>query len=481
MDLYDYLRALKYHWLGALTIVVIAGVAAFTFSSTRPAVYAADATGFVGTGQSKNPALGTVNDSFARSRATSYVDIAKSRATASQVIDDLNLKTTPSALVRQIEVAQPPDTVLLKVTADASTPQNAQRLANAWVRALAEQVHEIESPRTPVGKVPDGTPRVIPVESAELPISPVSPNIPRDTAIGLAVGLLLALAYSVARSNVDRRLRHAEDITERFQVPVVGEIPTSGALKSTTEDGVGRVDTDPAAGEAFRKLRTNLMYIDVDDPPRVLVVTSPKVGDGKSTIAAHIATTLETTGQRVVLVDADLRRPTLAKRFGADDAVGLTTVLVGQVAVEEALLEAPNQPGLHLLTAGPLPPNPSELLGSKAWKTLVGKLSSDAYVVVDAPPLLPVTDAAILSRSADGTFVVVASGHTIDIDLDSAFDALKSVGARTLGVVLNRVKRKRGYGGDYHYYYAAKRSAAKQRQRAAKKGAGRADRGRGRG
>lgn len=447
MDLYDYLRALRNHWLGSLVIVLAVGAAAFGVSVLQKPVYAASASGFVGTGATENPAFGSANDALAKSRATSYIDIATSRATAERVIDALDLQVSEASLVRRIRVVQPPDTVLLKITARADTPTGAREIADAWVEALAEEVKEIEAPGQE--QTPDGTPRIIPVESADLPSSPVSPRPLRNTVAGLIVGLMVAFGYAMTRTLLDRRLRRAEDVTSRFRVAVVGEIPNSPAMRISPDNG-RRLEDDPAPGEAVRKLRTNLMYMDVDAPPRVLVVTSPKPGDGKSTIAAHLALALATTGEKVVLIDADLRRPTQADRFGLDPAVGVTTVLTGRLPLTEAL-QQPARSSLSVLTAGPLPPNPSELLASQAFGSVIEELGQTSYVVIDAPPLLPVTDAAILARGADGAFVVISAGKTLETELGQSLEALEKVGARTLGVVLNKVARPlRGYG--YHYY-----------------------------
>ncbi len=461
MELRDYLRILRAHWLGVLVITALTLAAAAAWTFTQPKVYAADANGFVQIGQIDNPALGSVNDQFAKSRATSYVDIAKSRATAITVARQLGLDADPAGLVGRISVTQPPDTVLLKITARGATPVEAQRLADAWVAALAAQVEEIENPQ---GRANSGAPRVVPVESAALPETPVAPQPVRNLGLGLVLGLLLGLGYAMIRNTLDRRLRTAESVQERFGVAVVGSVPEADVLghapgeraKLALDHGLG-TGPDAAASEAFRKLRTNLIYMDVDNPPRTIVVTSPRPGDGKSTVAANLAAAIAVSGQRVVLVDADLRRPSVADSLGLVEGVGLTDVLVGRLALDDALQESTEHENLRILAAGRIPPNPSELLGSQAMRSLVHTLAKEALVVLDAPPLLPVTDAAVLTANADGALVVISAGQTMDHELARALEHLQAVNGRALGVILNKVgKGGDSYYGGYYGEYAAK-------------------------
>ncbi|SFB87131.1 capsular exopolysaccharide family [Nocardioides terrae] len=454
MELQDYWRAVRNHWIGVLLLIVGTCAAGALFTALQTPVYAANAAGFVGTGSSDNAALGSVTDQLAKSRATSYIAVAKSRATAQTVIDELGLHTTPSALVSHITVSQPVDTVYLNIVAESASPKEAQQLADAWVAALAVQVQAIESPAGPPS---DGTPRIVPQESAALPGSPASPRPERNLAIAFVLGCLLALGYAVLRSTLDRRLRSADDVESHFGIPVVASIPTAPTLRH--EPGAAATlalhDTDEAgsaAAEAFRKLRTNLMFMDVDNPPRSLVITSPRPGDGKSTVAANIAAALESTGQPVILIDADLRRPTVAASFAVDGAVGLTNVLTGQVSVEDALQTPAGFTSLRVLAAGAIPPNPSELLGSRAMRTLVEKLAQDHIVVLDAPPLLPVTDAALLSTATDGVMLVISSGATVDAELETCLGSITTVNGRVLGVVLNRVSARHDRAGSYAYY-----------------------------
>lgn len=467
MALEDYGRILRRHWLGVVAIVAACIGLAAVLTLAQPKVYSANANGFVSTGLADNPALSSVNDSLAKSRATSYVDIATSRATAQAVIDELDLDVSPAGLVGRISVTQPRDTVLLKITATADAPEEAQQLADAWVRALAEQVQQIEDPS---GRAESGVPQVLPVESAALPGAPSSPNPTLNLALGALLGLGLGLGYATLRHTVDRRLRTKEDIEARFEVSVVGSVPAADVLEHAAgspahlavDEGLD-VSHGPAA-EAFRKLRTNLMFMNVDNPPRVVVVTSPLPGDGKSTVAANLAAAIESSGQAVVLVDGDLRRPTVATWFGLIEGVGLTDVLAGRIEVQDALQTPAPHPNLQVLAAGSIPPNPSELLGSQAMRQLLRGLAAEAIVVVDAPPLLPVTDAAVLATQSDGAFVVVSAGKTLDTQLGSALEHLAAVDAKALGVIVNRISRRdagSGYYDHYHGYY--ERSSSKER------------------
>jgi capsular exopolysaccharide synthesis family protein len=459
MELTDYLRILRAHWIGVLLLALTAASAALVFSLAQPKVYAANANGFVSSGLNDNPALASVSDSLAKSRAKSYVDIAKSRATAQNVIDDLGLGSAPSSLIGNIDVEQPVDTVLIKVTARAGTPAEAQQLADAWIAALADQVGQIEDPK---GKNKEGTLQVVPVESAELPTSPVSPQTERNVLLGLVLGLLLGLGYAVLRSQLDRRLRSAAAVEQQFGVTVVGAIPGDPGLQHDPDEPAqiavfeeNATAQRAGSAEAFRKLRTNLRFMDVDNPPRVIVVTSPQQGDGKSTVAANLAAAIAASGEKVTLVDGDLRRSTVAQSFGLVEGVGLTDVLVGRVDVAD-VTQVPAQHGnLAILGAGAAPPNPSELLGSQTMRALLRQLAEDSIVIVDAPPLLPVTDAAVLTAVTDGAFVVISTGKTLDTELEAALNHIEAVSGRTLGVVFNRVPRRDSDSGYYGGYYRA--------------------------
>lgn len=449
MELADYLRILRNHWIAVTAMVIVAAAAAFGWSSLQDRVYAASSSGFVTSGSGGDPGLDNLNDTLSKSRAASYVVLAKDRETASIVIDDLGLDTAPEALVGNIDAAQTPETVIIQITARAGTPEDAQELADAWVGALAERVSDIESAKGGQGM------RIEVSESAQLPTSPVSPQVERNVLLGAVLGGLLGAGYAVARTLLDRRLRSAEDVERASSLAVVGSVPDLGKNPGTLFVNSGGLGTSAQAAEAIRRMRTNLSYMDVDNPPRAIVVTSPKQGDGKSTIAANLAAAIALSGQPVTLVDCDLRRPNVSRSLGLDDTVGLTDVLAGRVELADAVQQHPDIAALSVLTSGSRPPNPSEILGSQAMRGVVAELSARGLVVLDAPPLLPVTDAAVVAHHADGALVAVSAGRTLDTELTSAIEHLRAVHARPLGVILNRVSRRSVGSGNYaHYGYA---------------------------
>ena len=387
------------------------------------------------------------------------------------MIRQLDLKTTPQVLVEQITASVPLDTVTLRVTAHASTPKQAQALANAWIRALAAEVHKLESGEmltdaagTPVS-ANDGatTAALVPGDSAVLPDSPASPNLKLNMVLGALLGIALGMAWALLRTSLDKRIRSAEVVERMYDLSVIGTLPVDESLaagdRSVIATSSARADNEHLRfAEALRELRTNIQFLHVDHPPKIIVLTSPLPGDGKSTVAANLALAIAESGKRVVLLDADLRRPTVAKTFGLPPTSGLTDVLVGNARIGEVLQQSALHRNLYLLPAGTVPPNPSELVGTHVMHELLQTLSEHAIVLVDAPPLLPVTDGAILAHQSDGAIVVVRAGRTHVDELGKALSNLEKAGATALGAVINRIPIKGSgsagygyYGGDYSY------------------------------
>ena len=312
--------------------------------------------------------------------------------------------------------------------------------------------------------------RILPIDSALLPGAPIAPDVPKYVVGGGAAGLALGYALVFLRRMLDTKVRTVKDVEDLAQSTVLGIVPTTPELKVAT--GRGRIDNLGGAAEAFRQLRTNLRFVNVDDPPRSIVVTSANAGEGKSTLSAILARVLVEAGQPTVLIDADLRRPMLATMFGTSGRVGLSQLLSGQVSLDEALQET-DQADLTLIASGRTPPNPSELLGSQRMRALIEELSVDHFVILDAPPLLPVTDAGLLSAMADGAVLVLAVGKTHKEQARLCAKVMTQVGGTLLGTVLNLAPRKGlgsvlygyGYGSHRSEYYTAKAYAGKRRAR----------------
>lgn len=450
MELRDYLRILRAHWIGIVLFTVLGVAVAFAWSSLQPRVYTASASGYVtASGASTDTGSSLVGDQLARSKVTSYIDIGTWRAVAEHAIGELGLDTTPEALVERVDVSNPADTVVIHVAAQAGTPAAARDLAEAWIAGMVTEIDNIEGD----GSAGSAAVTLVPGDSARLPSSPSSPNTRLNLALGALIGLALGIGYAVFRRVLDRRVRDPRDIERETGIAVVGTLPLDKSLAA----GRRIVVSDPAEAtqiaEATRELRTNLQFMDVDNPPRAIVITSPVPGDGKSTLAGNLAVSLAAAGEHVLLLDADLRRPMVAELFGLPEGAGLTDLLAGRAEVVDVVHNVGQSANLAVITSGRVPPNPSELLGSKRMRDLVKSLSDHALVIIDAPPLLPVTDAAILSHVTDGALVVVSAGKTTYEMLGKALDNLEKASARTLGIVLNRVPRKGAQAAYYGYQY----------------------------
>ena len=304
--------------------------------------------------------------------------------------------------------------------------------------------------------------RLVALEPAQLPGAPFSPDTTKLAGMGGAGGLALGLAVAFLRRALDNKIRHNSDIEDILQSSVLAVVPRSPDLSAK---GRRNVDGLGQAAEAIRLLRTNLRFVDVDNPPRAIVMTSANPGEGKSTISAVLAQMLAASGQRTILVDTDLRKPVVHRIFDIDGSVGLTQVLAGDVPVSDVAQFVKGHPHLRVIPAGRIPPNPSELLGSQRMKALLDRLSQEAVVLLDAPPLLPVTDAALLSALADGAILTFEVGGTYKEQARLTGKILGQVDARLLGVVLNRASRRSmgsvyygyGYGSYGHHYYYGER------------------------
>lgn len=452
MELSVFLRILRAHWLTTVGITAAGVLLALGWTLTQPRVYTADASGVVAVEANDEAGSSFTTNSLASVRVPTYVELGSLRSVAEYAQEELGIDDSPESLVSRVRVLNPAETLMITVEATGPTPESARDLAEVWVRGMAEEVNLLETGSADT----QGDIFLAPRDSARLPTSPSSPNTELAFAVGATAGLGLGILYALFRHYMDRRLRNPEDVEKETGVAVIGSIPVEKTLSPDSalifDPATGNSSTRVfALAEALRSLRTNLRFTDIDQPPRAIVTTSPVPGDGKSTISANLALTMAASGQRTVLIDGDLRRPMQSTLFRLPSGAGLTDVLSGSVSLGNALHPIGQDGNLLVLSAGSLPPNPSEVLGSNRMKELIDMIRKEAFVIIDAPPVIPVTDAAALSTLTDGAIVITSAGSTTFEMLGKAIDNLQKVHGRALGVVLNRVPQK-GLGATYYGY-----------------------------
>lgn len=448
MEISDYVRILRARWIVIVVTTVVAASASLVFSLLSTPVYESCTRLYVSTGSSSSSVTEVYQGNLAsQQRVASYTQLLGGESVAQRTIDALGLSLTPSALAAKVTTTSSPDTVLIDTCVSDSDPVVARDLANGIGTTFVEFVDDLETP--PGGGA--ALAQVSVVEPAQVSESPISPNTTRNLALGIAVGLLLGIALAVIRDRLDNTIKDRAALQELSGVPVIGVVPFDKTIQD--DSTLSFAESSSGSAEAFREMRTNLQFLEVDSPPRAIVVTSAIPSEGKSTTAVNLALVLAEAGHQVALVEGDLRRPRVSKYMGIVGSVGLSTVLSGQADVDE-VMQPTRFPGVEVLASGPLPPNPSELLGSEAARVMMASLRERFdYVVVDAPPLLPVTDASVLTAHADGALVVARHGHTKREELTRALGNLHQVGAPVLGVILTMApsKGKRDY--DYRHYY----------------------------
>jgi succinoglycan biosynthesis transport protein ExoP len=429
MTLVDYGRVLRER-LPSLLAGLVAGLgAALLVVLLVPPTYSATISMYVSAQTDQDNTDAYQGAQLSQARVVSYVELVTRPRVTRAVIDDLRLAMTPAELAAQLSASSEQDSVLLDVRVDGKDPGEVVAVAGAVGRVFPAAVDELERPlRT--GVTPPVTVRVVePVDSAER----TSPRWPVVVAFGLLAGLVAGAALALLRHTTDTSVRSAGTLAAAVDLPLLAttyvERSASAGLVPTRD-----VPISPTA-EAIRRLRTNLVYLDVDDPPRVLAVASSVPAEGKTTVACDLALALAAGGSEVLLIEADLRRPGIADRLGVERTVGLTTVLAGRLDLTGAVRRTTH--GAAVLTSGPLVPTPGELLASHRMAAVLAEARARYdHVVVDTAPLLTVSDSAALMPLVDGVLLLCRWGSTSGTKLAQSVDILRAVSARALGVVL---------------------------------------------
>ena len=447
MELREVLSALRANWWLVLSGLVAGGVLAATLSLLMTPVYTARIQLFVSTSESMSTSEVLTGSQFSQQRVTSYAELLAGEELAARVIDRLELSVTPEELAAGITASAVPDTVLLDVTVTDPSASGARDIAEAVGVEFRRFVRELETPAgTDLSPV-----KVTVVDRPELATSPSEPQVPRNVALGVLAGLFLGAAAAVARARLDRSVRDPDEVAALAGAPVIGTILQDPSL--ATGHVIQRSSSSRSA-EDYRQLRTNLQFLNVDDPPKVIMISSALPSEGKTTVAINLSLALAESGRNVALVEADLRRPKVSRYLGLVSGVGLTNVLAGTAEIDE-VVQIHGSHDLTVLAAGPMPPNPGDLLGSVHMSALLDKLrAAHDFVIVDAAPLLPVADSTGLAPFVDGVLLSVRYGTTHKAHVREAGATLDRVRARALGVILNIVPPKAAIATAQGYGYA---------------------------
>lgn len=446
MDLRDYLRILRRSWITVLSASLLGLLCGGAMSVLIKPTYTSETQLFVAIQSSGSVQELQQGNTFSQARVQSYVKTVTTPVVLQPAIDSLGLNTSAEELSSRIEASTDLNTVLINISVTDTSPAQASATAQAVGDSLIKAVDKLETPRDG-GASPISLSIITP---AEAPSAPSAPNTRLNLVVGLIVGLAIGIAAAVLRSTLDYRVLGEADLRRVTDAPLLGGIAFD--QDATRKPLLTQTGGQSPRAESFRQLRTNLQFANVSGRAKTVLVTSSLPGEGKSTTATNLAIALAQAGQTVCLIDADLRRPMVNEYLGLERNAGLTTALVGSADVND-LLQHWGDDNLFVLTSGRIPPNPSEMLGSEEMKNLIIRLEQVFdTVVVDAPPLLPVTDAAVLAQHVGGVVLVVGAQKIKHHDLERSLSALKMVGATLLGIVLNHLPSKGPDAYAYSYY-----------------------------
>jgi capsular exopolysaccharide synthesis family protein len=446
MELDRYLGALRRSWALILALSLGSAALAFGWASTQPDVYRSSSAVFFQVSGAENTSSLLQGSNFTQNQVRSYAELATKEVVLDPVVRNLGLEATPQALAKSVDVSVPLDTSIVEISATAGTPEAAQALANEVATQLGAAVEGLSQPGEAAKATVSVDAQV--VQQANLPANPVSPTPRRDAILGLVLGLAVGVAVALVREYFNNRVTDEESLSRVTDLPMLGRIPWTGGLRPKPQSFPAK---SPAQREALSRAAANFEFVNHSGNVKSVVITSAQPGEGKTTTAANLAASLAES-QRVLLIDADLRNPSVAGRLGLEGAAGLTTVITGKAALADVI--QPLSRSMHVLTAGPMPPNPLALIGSQSFANLIAEARGryDA-VIIDAPPILPVTDAALLARIADGAILVIGSRRSNRKQVARALKHLQMADVPLHGVIVTMLKPSRvdsGYYGAAH-------------------------------
>lgn len=515
MELRQYI-AMLWRWMWLIVLAAgIAAVSSYLWNSRLPKIYQASTTLLVGQSiENPNPNPGDIATS--QQLALTYIQIAKTQPVVQGVIDALQLKMSVDQLSANINASIVYGTQLIELRVVDTDPYRAQAIANEFANQLILQAPSSRDPNETArrefiqkqaadiqSKIEEGQKKIVDlqesikvtasareiadkqqqittlqnqinqwqltyatllstlaprasnylsvVEPAKLPTYPIAPNVSLSILTAALIGMVLAIAGIFIIEYLDDTIKSPDDVSQSLGLANLGAI--ASIWGETPDDRLITAKYPRAShSEAYRVLRTNIQVMSLDKPMKTLLITSANPKEGKSITAANLAVVMALSGLRVLLVDVDMRRPQQHRIFRLSNEFGIVNVLLHSEATLDTYLQSGGTENLWILTAGPIPPNPAELLDSKRMRDLFDRFKSRFDLVIfDTPPILPRIDAAVLARHVDGIVLVIDAGHTRRDSAVRAKEALAHAGGRILGVVLNRIAHNNYY---YYYYYS---------------------------
>jgi succinoglycan biosynthesis transport protein ExoP len=428
MQLAELLAILKKRRFGVLAVLLLTVAFSAAIALVSPPRYESTAT--LALTPKIDRTQGYIGSQDLSALLSTYAETAKSRVNRARAQQILG-RPLPGTL----DTSTIGGTGILRITGRGATPQEAADTASAAAQAFQQSI--ADNPLVVVSVV----------DPAEPPTAAVQPRPPLIVAVGILLGALAGITYALVMERLRRRLESPAEITELTDEPVVGRLPRQRALQRAPAQLVWHQERMTGLQESFRALRTNVQFL--AEGRRVIEVTSPDPAQGKSTIVANLGAALGQIGIDTVIVDADLRRPQQHKVFDIPNDTGLSNLLA--VREPQISLKPSGQPNLWVIPSGPLPPDPTEILHVR-FASFVERLRElDALVLIDTPPVLPVSDARLIAPHCDGVLLVVSAGQVKPVALQSALERLAIVRAQVLGVVLNQSGHDLDAAGGYYY------------------------------